>query len=118
MPATAQLRCIGCADVPTSPAQDFRCLSCGDLLEFNFVKWPDDPPALKRLWNQRRTLLKPLDQSGVWRFRELLPPISEEHIITIREGSTPLYDLPRCAEIAGIENLKAKHHGMNPTASF
>ncbi len=27
-------------------------------------------------------------------------------------------DLPRCARVAGVENLLAKHQGMNPTASF
>jgi len=56
--------------------------------------------------------------SGVWRFRELLPHIPEEHAITMREGNTPLYQLPRCARIAGLDMLQAKHQGMNPTASF
>ncbi len=118
MSTTAQLRCISCGGTCAAAAQDFRCATCGDLLEFNFVKWPDDPPALKHLWNQRKTLFKPLDQSGVWRFRELLPPIPEEHAITLREGNTPLYDMPRCAKIAGVDTLQAKHQGMNPTASF
>lgn len=118
MPSTAQLRCISCGATCATAAQDFRCATCGDLLEFNFAKWPDDPPALKRLWNQRKTLFKPLDQSGVWRFRELLPPIPEEHAITLREGNTPLYEMPRCAKIAGVDALQAKHQGMNPTASF
>jgi len=77
-----------------------------------------DPAALKSLWLNRRTSRDALDQSGVWRFRELLPHISEEHAITLREGNTPLYRLPRCARATGVENLHAKHQGMNPTASF
>jgi threonine synthase len=117
-PATAQLRCISCGATPATAAPDFRCSTCGDLLEFAFSNWPDDPPALKSLWTHRKTLLKPLDQSGIWRFRELLPHIPEEHVITLREGDTPLYDLPRCAQIAGVDGLQAKHQGMNPTASF
>jgi threonine synthase len=116
--ATARLRCISCGATPASAAQDFRCTACGDLLEFVFSNWPDDPPALKSLWTHRKTLLKPLDQSGVWRFRELLPPIPEEHAITLLEGNTPLYELPRCARLVGLETLYAKHQGMNPTASF
>jgi threonine synthase len=36
----------------------------------------------------------------------------------LHEGNTPLYELPRCARIAGVENLTAKHQGMNPTGSF
>ncbi len=44
--------------------------------------------------------------------------MAEEHIISLREGNTPLYQLPRCSRIAGIDNLLAKHQGMNPTSSF
>jgi threonine synthase len=121
----AKLRCIACGATPDSAGQNFRCEACGDLLEFFFPGWtPDspvfDPAALKALWLKRRTSHDALDQSGVWRFRELLPhiPNLEEHAITLREGNTPLYRLPRCARAAGVENLHAKHQGMNPTASF
>jgi threonine synthase len=120
---TAKLRCIACSATPSSAAQDFRCTTCGDLLEFFFPGWtpdsaPFDPAALKSLWLRRRTSGDALDQSGVWRFRELLPHIPAEHAITLREGNTPLYHLPRCARVVGVENLHAKHQGMNPTASF
>ena len=121
----ARLRCIACGATPDSAGQNFRCGACGDLLEFFFPGWTPDSPvfepaALKALWLQRRTSRDALDQSGVWRFRELLPhiPNPEEHAITLREGNTPLYRLPRCARAAGVENLQAKHQGMNPTASF
>jgi threonine synthase len=119
----AKLRCIACGDTPNSAAQDFRCTTCGDLLEFFFAGWTSDSPAfdpaaLKALWLNRRTSGDGLDQSGVWRFRELLPHIPAEHAITLREGNTPLYHLPRCAHVTGVENLHAKHQGMNPTASF
>jgi threonine synthase len=40
------------------------------------------------------------------------------HPITLREGNTPVYELPFCARSAGIERLHAKHQGMNPTGSF
>jgi len=55
----------------------------------------------------------------VWRFRELLPALeSDDQAITLREGNTPLYELPQCARIAGVPRLLAKHQGMNPTGSF
>ena len=119
----SRLRCIACGATPDSAGQDFRCTACGDLLEFFFPAWTSgqsavDPAALKSLWLGRRTSRDALDQSGVWRFRELLPHIPREHAITLREGNTPLYDLPRCARVAGVDNLLAKHQGMNPTASF
>jgi threonine synthase len=126
----ARLRCIACGASPDDAGQDFRCSACGDLLEFFFPGWSldqldgaeprhhPDPAALKALWLNRRASREALDQSGVWRFRELLPHIAAEHAITLGEGNTPLYRLPRCARAAGVENLHAKHQGMNPTASF
>lgn len=115
---TFRLRCISCGATPASPAQDFRCTACGDLFEFVFPGLAYDARSLISLWLNRRASPNPLDQSGVWRFRELLPHIPEEHVITLREGNTPLYRLRRCARATGVENLYAKHQGMNPTASF
>ena len=75
--------------------------------------------ALRYLWEERRTSTMAVDQSGVWRFRDLLPILDDmERVVTLREGNTPLYDLPRCAKAAGVEWLLAKHQGMNPTGSF
>jgi threonine synthase len=101
--------------------QNFRCAKCGDLLEFFFPAWAGGESvsaALKSRWLNRRTSRETLDQSGVWRFRELLPGIPDEHAITLREGNTPLYELPRCASSVGVDNVLAKHQGMNPTGSF
>ena len=115
---TSQLRCISCGATTHSATQDFRCTQCGDLFEFVFPGLAYDARLITSLWANRRTSPSPIDQSGVWRFRELLPHISEEHIITLREGNTPLYHLRRCARVTGVDNLYAKHQGMNPTASF
>jgi threonine synthase len=113
-------RCIGCGSTADSAAQDFRCSHCGNLLEITDSSWNTrNPVALKSLWRERRTLNAALDLSGVWRFRELLPmPQSEQHVVTLREGNTPLYELPRCSRAVGIPRLYAKHQGMNPTGSF
>jgi len=118
--ATFRFRCIGCASVTQSAAQDFRCSQCDNLLEITDSSWNSrNPTALKTLWRERRTLNESIDLSGVWRFRELLPaPASEQQIITLREGNTPLYDLPQSSRITGVPRLYAKHQGMNPTGSF
>ncbi|MEO7005157.1 MAG: threonine synthase, partial [Acidobacteriaceae bacterium] len=74
---------------------------------------------LKKLWLTRRSSTAALDRSGVWRFRDLLPFLNDErNVVTLEEGNTPLYRLPRCAKSLGLENLLAKHQGMNPTGSF
>jgi len=116
------LRCIGCGR--TALADRFRCEHCRDLLEIIYPGWEErsigelSSAALKKLWRDRRSSLNPVDQSGVWRFREILPEIPQPQIITIKEGNTPVYELPHCARSAGVEQLFAKHQGMNPTGSF
>ncbi|HZP17132.1 MAG TPA: threonine synthase [Terriglobales bacterium] len=120
--SVSQLRCIGCGR--TALPDRFRCEHCRDLLEIVYPGWEEnsvagqDASSLKQLWRERRTSLDPADQSGVWRFREVLPAIAKDRVITIREGNTPVYELPHCARKAGIKHLLAKHQGMNPTGSF
>jgi len=117
-----RFRCIACGELSDRASQDFRCAHCGDLLEIIYPDWQQarpDAAQLKAAWLDRKISAKPADQSGVWRFRDLLPRIdSEEEAITLREGNTPLYELPRCARATGIPRLFAKHQGMNPTGSF
>ena len=49
----------------------------------------------------------------------MLPtPASEQHVVTLREGNTPLYELPQASRATGVQRLYAKHQGMNPTGSF
>ncbi len=78
-----------------------------------------DAPSLAKTWRGRRLSSEPLDQSGVWRFRELLPILADPaNAVTLREGNTPLYHLPRAARALGHDALFAKHQGLNPTGSF
>jgi threonine synthase len=123
-----QLRCFGCgARISGTEAQpDFRCVLCGDLFEVEYPGWGQrggndrpNPGALKWLWRERRCSSEALDHSGVWRFRELLPILdSFGDVVTLREGNTPLYQLTRASKALGIDQLYAKHQGMNPTGSF
>ncbi len=118
--ATFRYRCIGCAAVNPTAGQDFRCPQCGNLLEITDSSWnSQNPAALKSLWRERRTLNTAIDVSGVWRFRELLPaPASEQQVVTLREGNTPLYNLPQSSRSTGVARLYGKHQGLNPTGSF
>ncbi|MGA2249460.1 threonine synthase [Terracidiphilus sp.] len=123
-----QLRCFGCGAriAGTAARPDFRCEACGDLFEVEYPGWAQksssnrpNPGALKWLWRERRSSSETLDHSGVWRFRELLPFLdSYGNAVTLREGNTPLYPLFRAAKSLGIDQLFAKHQGMNPTGSF
>jgi len=116
-----RFRCIACGEISDAARQDFRCSACGDLLEITYPQWKEAKPdaqQLKAKWRERKLSHRQVDLSGVWRFRDLLPALDhDDHAVTLREGNTPLYALPRCAAITGVR-LFAKHQGMNPTASF
>jgi threonine synthase len=131
--ASHQLRCIGCGAfiLPGAVEKDFRCVDCGELLEVEYPSWSatgapvpgprrmPNPGALRWLWQERLQSRLDIDRSGVWRFRELLPIVEDpEKVVTLREGNTPLYRLLKSADELGLDQLYAKHQGMNPTGSF
>jgi len=97
----------------------YVCRNCGGSLEIA-VPLPSasEGVALRARWRERAGLLDPRDRSGVWRFREVLPFGDEAPIVTLAEGNTPLYDAPRCARYSGLDALRLKHQGCNPTGSF
>ncbi len=112
------LRCIKCqSEYPTSQ-RIYTCRKCSGLLDVVYDMAGFQADQVKSVWEERRASSKPIDQSGVWRFRELLPEAEESQIITMAEGATQIWDAPRCAEYAGMNLLSFKHLGMNPTGSF
>ncbi len=120
-----ELHCTGCGDVAGSRSLtgDLRCAGCGDLYAVRYPGWNGNaaPPAqqLRNIWRERRSSSREIDLSGVWRFRDLLPILDDtEHVVTLREGNTPLYHLRHNARALGQDRLLAKHQGMNPTGSF
>ena len=97
----------------------YNCPRCGGLLEAVYDGAPQPAAELRALWRARRTSNAPLDQSGVWRFREFLPFLPDYRgVVTLREGDTPLLDAPRAAQYGGLDRLVFKHQGYNPTGSF
>jgi threonine synthase len=113
-------RCIAfsCGRAYALTDRVYVCPRCGSPLEI--VLTPDvtlDGAALRETWRLRATSADAKDRSGVWRYRELLPcdPLV---VVTLFEGNTPLYDAPRCAQYCGLDALRLKHQGCNPTGSF
>jgi len=123
--ARATQRCIsGTCDAVYDLAERIHvCAKCGEPLEVELnrdqiAKLAASPIVLRELWKSRAGSTLLWDRSGVWRHRELLPFEESSPIVTLFEGNTPLYDAPRCAEYAGLQELRLKHQGCNPTGSF
>lgn len=118
---TSQLVCFSesCrAQFPVTEAI-YNCTRCGGLLEAFYTGDHIPASALKMLWRSRRTSNAPLDQSGVWRYREIIPFLDNyDSVVTLREGNTPMLPAPRAAQYGGLEFLTFKHQGYNPTGSF
>lgn len=117
----AELACFGAHCHARFPITEviYNCPQCGSLLETIYPKPEQSAAELKVLWRNRRLSNTPLDQSGVWRYREFLPFLPDYgRVVTLREGNTPLLDAPRAAQYGGLDRLVFKHQGFNPTGSF
>lgn len=97
----------------------YVCPRCGGPLEIRCnLEKVAGAHSLRKDWTARAASNNPLNRSGVWRFRELLPFAADVPAVTLLEGNTPLYDAPRSAAYAGLASLRLKHLGCNPTGSF
>ncbi len=121
--ATAFQQCINPACSATFEVNEthFACPACGDLIDVVY-DW-DRLPVPRRLdefqakWAARHD---PLNFSGVWRFRELLPFAPQDSIVTIGEGQTLLQCADKVGRYLGLEpgSLWLQYEGMNPSGSF
>lgn len=145
------LRCVECAAIysaiESSAPPRYRC-DCGGVLDVEMeiaqsaeaasdsqpdgAQWRqlfDERAATPPIWPISADQML-LDQSGVWRYRELILPAPMDQIVSRPEGNTGLYPvgMENCGPsraghrsiglYAGLEQLFLKHEGENPTGSF
>lgn len=110
-----QLRTFGGDTRHSADPRDFRDPQTGGLLEV--VPRPLGSGIAER-WDRRRLGNEPRDVSGVWRFRELVLDLPADDVVTRGEGNTTLYDSSILADWVGLDRLRLKHEGENPTGSF
>ena len=97
----------------------YECPRCGGLLEVSYDWNAAQTDLWKRVWRARRMDNQPVNQSGVWRYREMMPFLDSAHdIVTLREGNTPVLESAHAASYAGLDLITFKHQGFNPTGSF
>lgn len=120
--SNAFLQCIEARCRQRYPVEQriYACPACGGLLDVAYdFNLPCSVKEMIALFRKRKTIEADLERSGVWRFRELLPFVDDSsQVITLAEGNTPIYRAPRSAEYAGLDQLRFKHQGLNPTGSF
>lgn len=54
----------------------------------------------------------------MWRYKEVLPVLEEENIVSLGEGMTPILELKRLQATYELPNLFLKDESKNPTGSF
>ena len=134
-PPVAALICPECESRFPLARLDYRC-TCGEPLDA--VLGGTEATAAeniaggmdwRRLFDRRLGSGEKLDQSGVWRFRELLLPDLAAGLVPISrpEGRTNCYAAGReqdhgghggIGHLVGLDQLWIKHEGENPTGSF
>jgi len=100
------LVCIGCGSAAESELPDSSCSRCGDLLEVRMAR------------DIGRGSLFDGEGPGVWRFKAALPFASDVEPVSLGEGGTPLVAMNRFGPSLGLDGLRAKNDGQNPTGSF
>src|SRR5216684_4237774 len=57
-------------------------------------------------------------RADLWRYREVLPVVRDDNIVSLGEGWTPLLTARRLGQKIGIRELYIKDESQNPTQSF
>jgi len=57
-------------------------------------------------------------RNSIWQFRDMMPPVSDSNIISMREGWTPFIEAKRYGHSIGSSSLWCKVEGQNPSGSF
>ncbi|HEV8201279.1 MAG TPA: threonine synthase [Candidatus Polarisedimenticolia bacterium] len=119
---SSALRCIACGKAYPLFEIRYACDACGDLLEVAHDRaalQARDGAGWRALFEERLRTLDGPHRSGVWRYHELiLPDLALDEVVTMPEGNTNLYRVPRLETASDTASVRVKHEGENPTLSF
>ena len=104
------LECTYCGE-DRDPSQANRtCPACGKVL---FARYDLEGAAgqLTKADLKERP-------ANMWRYREVMPVVDAENIVTLGEGFTPILRTARLGEHIGLPRLLVKDEGVNPTGTF
>lgn len=87
------------------------CTACGKPLLVQY-----DLEAASRTMTKESLRLR---EPSLWRYREVLPVVDDENIVSLGEGMTPLLKVDRLASTLSVKiDLYIKDESTNPTQSF
>jgi threonine synthase len=93
------------------PVQELINLcSCGSPLLVRY-----DLKIVKQVLHPDQIAQRP---GTMWRYKELLPVMRLEDIISLGEGWTPLHSVPALGKALNLNKLWIKDESLNPTGSF
>ena len=104
------LECTYCGSIFSAGEIHRLCKNCGKVLYARY-----DLEKVSNVLNREDMVGR---NSNMWRYRELLPVLQEENIVSLGEGWTPIFPARRLAGELQFEKLFIKVEGLNPTASF
>ncbi|MEJ7838708.1 MAG: threonine synthase [Thermomicrobiales bacterium] len=113
--STLTVTCMDCGHQHHAQRAILQCPDCGGLLDADIDLTQRLSPSD---FDAERGSIEAT--SGVWRYRQLLPPIPTDSIVSRQEGHNPLYHDQRLSDYAGLASgqFSIKHEGHNPTGSF
>ncbi len=88
----------------------YACPDCGSILDVEY-----DLETLRRTWSPTLLAQRP---RGIGRWRELLPIVPEDRLVSLGEGDTPLIEAPAAALGCNGIRLLLKLETCNPSGSF
>ncbi|MCL5677262.1 MAG: threonine synthase [Firmicutes bacterium] len=103
-------RCDDCGSTYEAAELVNTCRQCGGFLETVY-----DYKALGRRLDRRKIAAR---KPSIWKWREFLPLRSEESIVTLGEGGTPLVKSLAAGPRLGLRHLYFKNDTLMPTGSF
>src|SRR4051794_41030376 len=109
MSIAARLECSLCSKRYLAGAVHNLCDCGGPLL----VRY--DLDAIRQSWDREVIANGP---NTMWRYAPILPAMSENSIVSLGEGMTPLIYAARLGRNLSCQSLFIKDEGLNPTGSF
>jgi len=108
--ASPHLKCAGCGYTEPMDGVWTECPQCGE----DWIDAVFDYDRVAQLWPEALKHRPPT----MWRYRELLHLLDDDHLISMGEGYTPLLPAVNLRLMLGAPNIYLKDERQGPTGSF